>query len=618
MLLLLRKHTEAAAMTRWGVRIARALGSPLNILWLEHGGTEQQASDLTWSPWGSTLLEKDPQWTHIEDALTDCGAMEINLCRVNCLSRHETALSVERRMSPDLMVVGRHDSARDGSMTGKLAREILDDAHCAVLVLRLGSFNIEENTSPSILVPCAGGSHSRFGMRLAAKMAGNDATAFYVESDTDDLSLEVGREHLNRAVARAGVSTSQINPKVALSDSVSDAIKTEIKSGQYGLLLIGAAGGGTLRRKLFGTVPERLMKGDEGMSVGVIRAARPMGHRVREKMGQLLSLNVPQLERDERILLFTEIEGKARWSFDFAVLMILATAIAGLGLLADSAAVVIGAMLVAPLMTPLLGGGLAVVQGNWPLWRQCQKAVVLGFLSALLIGVALGFGARSIGMGLTGELMARGEPTLLDLGVAFISGIAASYCLARPKLSSALAGVAIAAALVPPIATTGICLALNEQHTAKGAALLFGTNVVAIVLGSSLNFLLAGVRGKKDAAQLWAQRLAIVLALICAGLTVPLASVLISKASKTSPIEKTLTEILQDKDLPQAGDYRLISAKLNRKGNSGGWVEIHLEGPDFPPPALAKRIQTAVHERRGKGVKTRIRMSLIRDVNLSE
>ena len=135
----------------------------------------------------------------------------------------------------------------------------------------------------------------------------------------------------------------------------------------------------------------------------------PVGDRVRERVGRLLSLTVPQLGRDERIQLFSEMEGRARWSFDFAVLMILATLIAGLGLLADSAAVVIGAMLVAPLMTPLLGGGLAMVQGNWPLWKQCQKAVLLGFFSALVIGAMLGGVARLIGMGLTGELMARGE-----------------------------------------------------------------------------------------------------------------------------------------------------------------------------------------------------------------
>ncbi len=615
MLLIIRKHSEAPAMTRWGLRIARALNSPLNILWLEHGKKEKTAADLTWSAWGEEVpTEEDSPWDILAAALVDHGDVEVNLCRADCVSRHLTALSVERAMSPDLIVVGRHDSARDGSMTGKLAREILDDAHSAVLILRLGSFDITENDCPSILVPCAGGSHSRIGIKLASKMAGVDATAFYVESDTDELSLDVGREHLRRAVARAGVAADSVGSKVVLSKSISGALKTEVEDGKYGLLLIGATGGGSLRRKLFGTVPERLIKGDESMSVGVIRAARPIGHRLREKIGQVLSLNVPQLEREERVLLFAEMEVKARWSFDFAVLMVLSTAIAALGLLADSAAVVIGAMLVAPLMTPLLGSGLAVVQGNWPLWRQCQKAVLLGFLSALLVSVLLGLSARWIGMGLTSELLARGEPTLLDLGVAFVSGIAASYCLARPKLSSALAGVAIAAALVPPIATTGIALAMGVHNTAKGAALLFGTNVVAIVLGSALNFVIAGVRGKKDDSQLWAHRLAIVLALVCAGLSVPLASMLISKASRADPIEESVQEVMDSEILGDDMQYRLIYAKLRRDKAIGSWVEIHLEGPEFPPEKVAEKFRRAVQERHGKGVKTRIRMTLVRDV----
>ena len=617
MLLIIRKYSEAPAMVHWGLRIARALESPFNILWLEHGGEDKVASDLTWTTWEEARLEGDSTWNILEAALVNYGEVEVNLCRADCVSRHLTALSVERAMSPDLIVVGRHDSARDGSMTGKLAREILDDAHSAVLILRLGSFDVTENNCESILVPCAGGSHSRIGLKLAAKMAGTDATAFYIESDTNDLSMDVGREHLRRAIARAGVAADDVDSKVVLSASISKALKKEVGGGEYGLLLIGATGGGSLRRKLFGTVPERLIKGDDSMSVGVIRAARPIGHRLREKIGQLLSLNVPQLERDERVMLFTEMEVKARWSFDFAILMILSTTIAGLGLLADSAAVVIGAMLVAPLMTPLLGGGLAVVQGNLPLWRQCQRAVLLGFLSALIVSILLGLSARWIGMGLTTELLARGEPTLLDLGVAFVSGIAASYCLARPKLSSALAGVAIAAALVPPIATTGISLAIGAHHTAKGAALLFGTNVVAIVLGSALNVMIAGVRGKKDDSQLWAHRLAIVLALVCAGLSVPLASVLVSKASSADPIEESVREVMESEVLGVDAQYRLISAKLKRDADTGSWVEIHLEGPEFPPKEVAEKFQRAVQKRHGKGVKTRIRMTLVRDVTSS-
>lgn len=610
MLLVIRKQSEAAAMARWAVRIAHARESALHILWVESGSDHQSASDVVWDPWGSDLLDKEPQWEMIAEALADSGTLEIKLSKVNTRSRHLTALSVERDIYPELVIVGRHDSTKDGSMTGKLARELLDEAHSAVLVLRLSNLEDVEGQplAPGILVPCAGGPHSRHGIRLVSAIAGKDATAFYVEPDADILSHEVGHAKLRSVIIRAGIDPETISAKVELSNDITHSIAKELQEGDYGMLLIGAASGGTLRRKLFGTVPERLINSDEGLCVGVIRSARPMGHRIKEKVARSLSLTIPQLDRAERIELFAEIEGKARWSFDFAVLMILSTAIAGLGLLADSAAVVIGAMLVAPMMTPLLGGGLSVVQGNWPLWKQCQKAVLLGFLSALCIGVILGGIARWVGMGITSELLARGEPTPLDMGVAFISGIAASYCLARPRLSSALAGVAIAAALVPPIATTGIALALGEHSIARGAALLFGANVVAIVLGSSLNFFMAGVRGKQATPRLWAQRLVIVLALVCAGLCVPLASYLVSKVSRAAPIEKELQITVTDKE------FKVVSVKMIKKKKGSDYLEIHLEGPGFPPGGLVEQFRVIARKRYGDDVKIRIRVTLARDV----
>jgi len=318
----------------------------------------------------------------------------------------------------------------------------------------------------------------------------------------------------------------------------------------------------------------------------------------------LLNLTVPQLRRNDRIQLFAEIEGKSRWNFDFALLMVLATAIAGLGLLADSGAVVIGAMLVAPLMLPLLGGGLAVVQGNWLLWKQCQKSVLLGFLSALLVGLILGAFARWMGLGLTSELLARGAPTVLDLGVAYLSGLAASYCLARPGLSGALAGVAIAAALVPPLATTGICLSLGEKSVASGAAVLFGANVVAIVLGASMNFLLVGVRGRKSTPRLWARRLAILLALIFAGISVPLTSALIGRASQEVSMEDALSKALND------DHYQILSSKMIRDRDGVRHVEIVLEGPGFPSPFVMQSMRDAVVDRYGEGVEVRVRLSL--------
>ena len=604
MLLVLRKQSEAAAMTRWGVRIARATGKPLHILWVE-SGSAQPEDDLNWLPWSTDLANEEACWQSIASELSDVEELDVQVCQAACRSRYLTVLTAERKLSPSLIVVGRHDSSKDGSMTGKLARQLFDEAQSTVLVLRLGSFSCEDNSNPAILVPCAGGRHSRRGMKLAAQMAGKEATALFVESDFSDISLEVGQESLRRSLKRAGVSPDDVTSKVKLSSHVADAINEELHHGDYGLMLIGAAGGGTLREKLFGTVPDRLLRRDVGMSIGVIRASRPAGARMRERLGRMMSLTIPQLKREERIQLFAEMEGQTRWSFDFAVLMVLSTAIAGLGLLANSGAVVIGAMLVAPLMNPLLGGGLALVQGNWPLWKQCQKSVLLGFLSALTVGVLLGCVARVMGLTVTGELLARGEPTLLDLGVAFISGLAASYCLARPRLSGALAGVAIAAALVPPIATTGICFAMGVFDVSKGAALLFGTNVVAIVFGSSLNFLIAGVKAKQTVPRLWARRLSIVFALICAGLSVPLASVLLSKASRKVPVAESMTQALLD------SRYRLVRMQMTRGESGGRQLDLHLEGPGFPNNEITGELQRLAAERYGNDIKLRVHIDLV-------
>jgi uncharacterized hydrophobic protein (TIGR00271 family) len=272
-------------------------------------------------------------------------------------------------------------------------------------------------------------------------------------------------------------------------------------------------------------------------------------------------------------------------------------------LLTNSVAVVIGAMLVAPFMTPLIGGGLAIVQGNWPLWLRSSRAVMLGFFSALAIGLAVGGIARVLGFGLTSELAARGEPTLLDLGVAFASGIAASYCLARPHLSGALAGVAIAAALVPPIATVGICLALGEAVTARGAALLFGTNVVAIVLGAAANFFAAGIRGRKEGKGLWSRRLVIVMALICAGFAIPLTSILVGKVTAPRALEHSLSAVAEK------GNYRLLKLRRSRRAGAP-LVEIELAGPEPPSAELVDALKKEAEEQIHQNVHLRVRTIL--------
>jgi uncharacterized hydrophobic protein (TIGR00271 family) len=176
----------------------------------------------------------------------------------------------------------------------------------------------------------------------------------------------------------------------------------------------------------------------------------------------------------------------------FVSLMMLSTAIAVFGILGDSTAVVIGAMLVAPLMFPVLGGAAAIVMG-WPR-RIVNRALLVAAGSVLAVGLAAGISFIIPGRAaaLPAELMARTSPNLLDLGIALAAGAAGAYGQVRRHAADALTGVAVAVALVPPLAVVGITLQLTEWQLAVGASLLFLANVVGIVIAASATFLAAG------------------------------------------------------------------------------------------------------------------------------
>ena len=179
---------------------------------------------------------------------------------------------------------------------------------------------------------------------------------------------------------------------------------------------------------------------------------------------------------------------------------------------------VIGAMLIAPLMGPLLGAGFALVQGNLELMRRSVTSALLGIMLALAIATLIG--AINPGFEPTMEVEARGRP---DLFVAFFSGVIAAYAQCRTSLSNSLAGVAIAAALLPPLAVIGISLMLLEIEIAIFAAILLTTNLVAIVLGAASVFWLVGVQARgKAGGRPWVRSVLLTLLLLAVALTAPL------------------------------------------------------------------------------------------------
>jgi len=177
-------------------------------------------------------------------------------------------------------------------------------------------------------------------------------------------------------------------------------------------------------------------------------------------------------------------------SSTFMVLLVLATMIATFGLFINSSSVIIGAMLLAPLMQPIVSLSMGVLRQDSMLELSSARTIAVGVLSVLLTAAVIAWSIPIEKM--TSEMSGRLFPTTLDLFVAIASGIAAAYAKSNEKILGSLAGVAIAVALVPPIAVAGIGLGWAEWHMFSSAFLLFLTNLVGIVLAAALTFVVLG------------------------------------------------------------------------------------------------------------------------------
>lgn len=177
----------------------------------------------------------------------------------------------------------------------------------------------------------------------------------------------------------------------------------------------------------------------------------------------------------------------------FVALMTLAVLIAVMGLLADSTAVVIGAMLVAPLMAPILGISAGIVMGWGGRVARSGLIAACGAMGAVGLAALASFVFPGDPLPLPNEVMARTSPNVLDLGIALAAGTAGAYSQIRRQASDAIIGVAVAVALVPPLSVIGILLELGEYHLALGALLLFVANVAGIVMAGAMTFIVLGL-----------------------------------------------------------------------------------------------------------------------------
>ena len=193
---------------------------------------------------------------------------------------------------------------------------------------------------------------------------------------------------------------------------------------------------------------------------------------------------------DEFKELFQILRDNARLKNSYLVLMVLSTVLATFGLFANSSPVVIGAMILAPLMSPIISLSMGALRHDKKLIADSFTTIAAGLGLSFLFAVLITWLTPIHSPG--SEILARTSPNLLDLGIAVVSGIAGAYAYAREEIAKSLAGVAIAVALIPPLAVTSIGIGWGERGIFLGASLLLGTNLAGMLLAAAVTFMLLG------------------------------------------------------------------------------------------------------------------------------
>lgn len=284
-------------------------------------------------------------------------------------------------------------------------------------------------------------------------------------------------------------------------------------------------------------------------------------------------------EERKRILRTVFLDRSDRWVARFATMMALSATIASLGMMANSPAIVIGAMLIAPLMTPLQALSVAVAMG----WARRVVVPLATVVAAVAGSIALAWALAALvpqatTVVLPEEVLARTSPDLLDLFVALAAGAAGAYATAREDISAAIPGVAVAVALVPPLSAIGIAAEAGESSLAYGALILFTTNLVAILLASIVVLFATGFVPLPHLRRVRGRILVGVVPVVVATvlISVPLASALnrtVASANELERVTRAITNWLGPETSLEVDGVSLRDAA----------VTVDLAGPQGPP-----------------------------------
>lgn len=316
---------------------------------------------------------------------------------------------------------------------------------------------------------------------------------------------------------------------------------------------------------------------------------------------------------EERNRASAEITDLSHPSRSFYAMVAVSTTIAAYGLLSNSTAIVIGAMLVAPLMGPIFGVALSLSSGDRSLLRSSLTAEAAGVFISVLI--ALIIGSLPLRAGFGSEIIARTHPTIYDIIVAVASGIAGAYAMTNPRISPALPGVAISTSLVPPLATCGLCLSAGRFEDALGAFLLFTANFLAIELAAAAVFIVFGISivsvPERGHLREYGRRFGpSIFALI--GVSVFLTHTLVAAIESKRLSDAVQTEL--SSQLRTILGAQLSSFTLGDHGDGVGVVAVVLTPHEIEPDLVA-RLEDGLHKRVSPQVRLVVRSLISSDAD---
>lgn len=432
--------------------------------------------------------EKDPKTVALLDnvvaGLRDEGCpVELKIQLAPSVARG--VLDEAREEDADLLVLGVGKPRRGQPALGGIVESVASVSPCDVVIYRDGGGASVER----IVIPVDGSDHNAAAARIGVHLGNSLPVPVEAVHVQDGHYPEwEGRGRIEGALAGLPGQETVRRTVVPARDPATGLL-SRLTAGD--LTVISASDQTGLERWLTGSVSGAVLD----KAPGAVALVRPV--RANKGAGSILSRITPTLTRPEKQELVWQATEMASWNIDFAVLILISSLLAMFGLLMNSPAVIIGAMLVAPLMQPLIGLAAGLATGVRRLVTRAFLTLAQGVALALAVSIVVGLLYRGPA---TPEMLARGNPGWLDVGVALAAGFIGAYATARKDIPAALAGVAIAAALMPPLCTVGLGIGMGYLALARGAGVLFLINISSISLAALLVFLWLGLRPASAAA----------------------------------------------------------------------------------------------------------------------